>query len=96
MRGFAHLISLAVDNVLIFQNLSHVGEPNQRERGLASPDRNLPVFVDVPFEVLGSVNFRKETLFLGHGTLLSHGAENELENSGMVTVGWSVVAHFEK
>ena len=95
VRGFAHHGFVAVDNVLIFQNLSHV--PNQRDRGLASPDKHLAAFVDVPFEDKGGVHFREQTLYRGLGTPLSHGAKIELENSGMVTVGWSVVAwSFEK
>ena len=78
VRGFAHRALVAATNVLIFQNLSHVRKPKQRDCVVASPDKNLPIFVDVPFEVHGSVNFREQTLFRGHGRLGRHGAKNEL------------------
>ena len=45
----------------------------------------------------GEVKFREQLFFRGLSTLRRHRAENELENSGMVTEGWSVVAWpFEK
>jgi len=70
VRGFAHHAFVAATNVLIFQNLSHVRKPKQRDCGVASPDKNLASFVDVPFEVHGGGHSWVQTLFRGHGRLL--------------------------
>ena len=48
VRGFAHPAFLAATNVLIFQNLSHVREPNQRDRGLTSQTKTLDRFCWCP------------------------------------------------
>ena len=84
VRAFAHRAFVVANFVLKFQDLSHRREPNQRDGGVASPEKNLPTLIDFPFEVhrYRHFRFREQTFFGAHGVLGRHDAKNNPENSG--------------